>query len=213
MTVGVGTVRPPDLHERQMMSKRRILVVDDEADIRRLVATALDVSGYDVHAAANGEEALRDAAHYLPDLVLLDIMMAGMDGYAVYDRLRAKPIDLRSPIVFLTARSQIDEKLLGFEKGAADYITKPFHIQELLARVKVHLGELAPPRGDTPNPLTARELEVLRLLAGGKTYKQLAYALDLSQSTVRNHLHNVYHKLAVVDRAQAVIVSRENGWI
>ncbi|HUU33943.1 MAG TPA: response regulator transcription factor [Vicinamibacterales bacterium] len=196
-----------------MMSKRRILVVDDEADIRRLVATALDVSGYDVHAAANGEEALRDAAHYLPDLVLLDIMMAGMDGYAVYDRLRAKPIDLRSPIVFLTARSQIDEKLLGFEKGAADYITKPFHIQELLARVKVHLGELAPPRGDTPNPLTARELEVLRLLAGGKTYKQLAYALDLSQSTVRNHLHNVYHKLAVVDRAQAVIVSRENGWI
>ena len=128
MTVGVGTVRPPDLHERQMMSKRRILVVDDEADIRRLVATALDVSGYDVHAAANGEEALRDAAHYLPDLVLLDIMMAGMDGYAVYDRLRAKPIDLRSPIVFLTARSQIDEKLLGFEKGAADYITKLFHI-------------------------------------------------------------------------------------
>lgn len=195
------------------MSKRRILVVDDEADIRRLVATALEASGYDVHAAADGEEALRVAARYLPDLVLLDIMMAGMDGYAVYDRLRAKPIDLRSPIVFLTARSQIDEKLLGFEKGAADYITKPFHIKELLARVKVHLGELAPLRGDTPNPLTARELEVLGLLAGGKTYKQLAYALELSQSTVRNHLHNVYHKLDVVDRAQAVIVSRENGWI
>lgn len=195
------------------MSKRRILVVDDEADIRRLVATALDASGYDVHLAANGEEALRVAARYLPDLVLLDIMMAGMDGYAVYDRLRARPIDLRSPIVFLTARTQIDEKLLGFQKGAADYVTKPFHIRELLARVKVHLGELAPLRGDTPNPLTPRELEVLGLLAGGKTYKQLAYALELSQSTVRNHLHNVYHKLDVVDRAQAVIVSRENGWI
>ena len=196
-----------------MMSKRRILVVDDEADIRRLVATALDASGYDVHLAADGEEALRMAARYLPDLVLLDIMMPGMDGYAVYDRLRAKPIDLRSPIVFLTARAQIDERLLGFQMGAADYVTKPFHIKELLARVKVHLGEVAPPRGDTPNPLTPRELEVLGLLAGGKTYKQMACALDLSQSTVRNHLHNVYHKLDVVDRAQAVIVSRENGWI
>jgi DNA-binding NarL/FixJ family response regulator len=204
---------PPDVYERETMSKRRILVVDDEADIRRLVATALDASGYDVHLAADGEEALRVAARYLPDLVLLDIMMAGIDGYTVYDRLRAKPIDLRSPIVFLTARTQIDERLLGFQKGAVDYVTKPFHIKELLARVKVHLGELAPLHGNTPSPLTPRELEVLGLLAAGKTYKQLAHALELSQSTVRNHLHNVYHKLGVVDRAQAVIVSRENGWI
>jgi two-component system NarL family response regulator len=61
--------------------------------------------------------------------------------------------------------------------------------------------------------MTDRELQVLRMLAGGKTYKQVARALELSQSTVRNHLHNVYHKLQVVDRAQAVILSRENGWI
>ncbi len=77
----------------------------------------------------------------------------------------------------------------------------------------MHLGELGPAKGDVPNPMTDRELQVLRMLASGKTYKQVAWALDLSQSTVRNHLHNVYHKLHVVDRAQAVIVSRENGWI
>lgn len=195
------------------MAKRRILVVDDEADIRHLVGEALTASGYDVRVAADGRDAVRTAAQYLPDLVLLDVTMPGMDGYAVYERLRAKPVDLRSPIVFLTARRGMDDKLLGFEKGAADYVTKPFHIKELLARVKVHLGELHPPRGDTPNPLTDRELEVLGLLSGGKTYKQVARALGLSQSTVRNHLHNVYHKLNVVDRAQAVIVSRENGWI
>ncbi|MCX6362725.1 MAG: response regulator [Actinobacteria bacterium] len=182
---------------------KRILVVDDEPDIRRLVAQALEVTGYDVQTAANGAEALRAASLFIPDLVLLDIMMPDMDGFAVYERLRAKPVDLRSPIIFLTARREINDKLLGFEKGAADYITKPFHIKELLARVKVHLGELGPPKG----------LEVLGLLASGKTYKQVARALDLSQSTVRNHLHNVYHKLNVVDRAQAVIVSRENGWI
>ena len=64
-----------------------------------------------------------------------------------------------------------------------------------------------------PSPLTEREHEVVKLLASGKTYKQVANALQVSQSTIRNHLHNVYHKLEVVDRAQAVIVSREHGWI
>ena len=64
-----------------------------------------------------------------------------------------------------------------------------------------------------PSPLTEREREIVSLLASGKTYKQVARALQLSQSTIRNHLHNVYQKLDVVDRAQAVIVSRENGWI
>ena len=195
------------------MGKRRILVVDDEPDIRRLVTEALEVSGYDVHTAANGREAVREASLCLPDLVLLDIMMPDADGFTVYEQLRDKPAELRCPILFLTARREIGDKLFGFEKGAADYITKPFHIKELLARVKVHLGELGPPKGDVPNPLTERELEVVGLLAAGKTYKQVARALELSQSTVRNHLHNVYHKLNVVDRAQAVIVSRENGWI
>ena len=206
-----GPAPSPEL-ESELMAKR-ILVVDDEPDIRRLVAEALEVTGYDVRTAANGEEAIRAASLYIPDLVLLDIMMPDMDGFTVYERLRARPVDLKSPIIFLTARREINDKLLGFEKGAADYITKPFHIKELLARVKVHLGELGPPKGDIPNPLTDRELEVLGLLSVGKTYKQVARALDLSQSTVRNHLHNVYHKLNVVDRAQAVIVSRENGWI
>jgi len=206
-----GPALAPEL-ESELMAKR-ILVVDDEPDIRRLVAEALEVTGYDVRTAANGEEAIRTASLYLPDLVLLDVMMPDMDGFTVYERLRAKPVDLKSPIVFLTARRDINDKLLGFEKGAADYITKPFHIKELLARIRVHLGEVTPSKGGIPSPLTDRELEVLRLLSGGKTYKQVARALDLSQSTVRNHLHNVYHKLKVVDRAQAVIVSRENGWI
>ena len=77
----------------------------------------------------------------------------------------------------------------------------------------VHLHEGEVPKTDVPSPLTEREREVVKLLASGKTYKQLANALQVSQSTIRNHLHNVYHKLEVVDRAQAVIVSREHGWI
>lgn len=192
---------------------QRILVVDDEPDIRRLVQEALSASGYDVATAANGQEAVRVSSAFLPDLVLLDVMMPGADGYTVSEWLRSRPVNLKSPIIFLTARRELDAKLQGFRSGGVDYITKPFHIRELLARVRVHMREPEAPEGAPPSPLTGREREVVTLLADGKTYKQVATAMRLSQSTVRNHLHNVYQKLGVVDRAQAVIVSRENGWV
>ena len=88
---------------------KRILVVDDEPDIRRLVAEALEVTGYDVQTAANGADAIRAASLFIPDLVLLDIMMPDMDGFTVYERLRARPVDLKSPIIFLTARREIND--------------------------------------------------------------------------------------------------------
>jgi DNA-binding response OmpR family regulator len=192
---------------------KRIMVVDDNLDVLRLVDEALSGAGYDVITAPDARSALRDGALSLPDLVLLDIGLPDEDGFTVYKRLREKPIALACPIIFLTAMGDIDSRLQGFQQGAVDYVVKPFHIKELIARVKVHLHEKEPVDGDAPNPLTEREREVVRLLAMGKTYKQVARALHVSQSTIRNHLHNVYHKLDVVDRAQAVIVSRESGWI
>jgi len=192
---------------------KRIMVVDDNPDVLRLVEEALSGAGYDVITAPDARSALRDGALKLPDLVLLDIGLPDEDGFTVYKRLREKPIALDCPIIFLTAQGDIDSRLHGFQQGAVDYVVKPFHIKELIARVKVHLHEKEPVSGDIPNPLTEREREVVRLLAMGKTYKQVAHALQVSQSTIRNHLHNVYHKLDVVDRAQAVIVSRESGWI
>jgi len=195
------------------MSAKRILVIDDNPDVLRLVREALSEAGYTVLTATNGLEGLREGALHLPDLVLLDIGLPDEDGFKVYQRLREKPAALECPIIFLTARGGIDSRLHGFEQGAVDYIVKPFHLRELLARVKVHLHEPEEAGPQEPNPMTEREYEVVRLLATGKTYKQVAGALGVSQSTVRNHLHNVYSKLGVIDRAQAVIVCRENGWI
>jgi len=195
------------------MGAKRILVVDDNPDVLRLVDEALSSAGYEVIAAPDAHSAMRDGALSLPDLVLLDIGLPDGDGFTVCKRLREKPAALDCPIIFLTAAGDIDSRLHGFETGAVDYIVKPFHIKELLARVKVHLHEADAPKTDLPSPLTEREREVVKLLAMGKTYKQVARALQVSQSTIRNHLHNVYHKLEVVDRAQAVIVSREHGWI
>ncbi len=192
---------------------QRILVVDDEPDIRRLLQETLMAAGYDVAGAANGREAARACASFLPDLVLLDIMMPDADGFTVLGWLRDRPVNLKSPVIFLTARRELDSKLQGFRQGAVDYVVKPFHIRELLARIKVHLNEPESRDDAPPSPLTEREREVVKLLANGKTYKQVATAMRLSQSTVRNHLHNVYQKLGVVDRAQAVILSQNNGWI
>ena len=195
------------------MGAKRILVVDDNPDVLRLVDDALSAAGYEVTTSPDGRSALRDATLSLPDLVLLDVGLPDSDGFTVCARLREKPAALDCPIIFLTAAGDIDSRLHGFEQGAVDYIVKPFHIKELLARLKVHLHEGEEAKCDLPSPLTEREREVVKLLASGKTYKQVARALRVSQSTIRNHLHNVYHKLDVVDRAQAVIVSRENGWI
>ena len=194
------------------MGAKRILVVDDNPDVLRLVDQALTTAGYDVTTSrtAVGRARRRAVAARSRAPRHRPARRGRLHGLRQAAR---KAGGLICPIIFLTAAGDIDSRLHGFEQGAVDYIVKPFHIKELLARIKVHLHEDEQPKGDVPSPLTEREREVVKLLASGKTYKQVAHALQVSQSTVRNHLHNVYHKLDVVDRAQAVIVSREHGWI
>ncbi|MGI4788298.1 MAG: response regulator [Janthinobacterium lividum] len=113
-----------------------ILVVDDEPEIRRAVTASLKAQGYEVHAAADGEEALRLAAIALPDLVILDLMMPVMDGLETCRRLRAWT-DV--PILVLSARSQEAQKVRALDLGADDYLTKPFGMDELTARIRASL--------------------------------------------------------------------------
>ena len=131
---------------------KTILVVDDDLATLKLVGLVLDQEGYDVVAARSGEEGLERARLQNPDLILLDVMMRGIDGYEVVQRLRADPATARVPILMLTAKSDLDDQMTGFEVGADDYLTKPFHREELVARVESVL-RLAERRQAPPRPL------------------------------------------------------------
>ncbi len=118
----------------------RILVVDDQAANVRVVTALLERHGYAVTAASNGKDALQAATGEVPDLLLLDMMMPGMDGFELLAALRELPGFRQVPTVFLTAAQDRDLLLRAFEAGAVDYVTKPFMPEELLARVSAHLG-------------------------------------------------------------------------
>ena len=111
----------------------RILVVDDEPNIVNLLRIGLKYEGFSVTVAQDGVEALRQAAHFKPHLVVLDLSLPGMDGLEVAERLQADP-DLL--IVMLTARDQVPDRIVGLEAGADDYVVKPFDYDELLARIR-----------------------------------------------------------------------------
>ena len=174
------------------MSKK-VLIVDDEKNIVEIIAFNLKKEGYEVLKARDGEEGLEKVFSEDPDLILLDIMMPKLDGYEVCRRIREKK---NTPIIMLTARAEEVDKVLGLELGADDYVTKPFGVRELMARVKANLRKSAvrqeaEPKKDAAEgnafgrlevdpehyevrkdgkiiDLTLREFELLKFLSGQK---------------------------------------------
>lgn len=124
----------------------KILIVDDDLDTLRLVGLMLQKIGYQISAASNGEQGLAKALEERPDLILLDVMMPDMDGYEVTRRLRKNPATVSIPILMFTAKTQLDDKVVGFEVGADDYLTKPTHPTELQAHIKALLSRA--PKGE-----------------------------------------------------------------
>ncbi len=118
----------------------KILIIDDDVDTLRLVGLMLQRQGYEISAASNGSQGLAKALEERPDLILLDVMMPDMDGYEVTRRLRKNPVTVAIPIMMFTAKTQLDDKVTGFEVGADDYLTKPTHPTELQAHVKALLA-------------------------------------------------------------------------
>jgi two-component system response regulator MprA len=115
----------------------RLLVVDDEASVREALALVLDLSGFEVATAVDGREAIRTLATDSPDAVILDVLMPGLDGLEVCRRMRATGD--RTPVLMLTARTEVSERVAGLEAGADDYLAKPFAREELIARLRALL--------------------------------------------------------------------------
>lgn len=116
-----------------------VLVVDDSSANLTMLTDYLEDSGFTALTASNGEDALEKALHTHPDLILLDVVMPGLDGFETCRRFKAKPALQEIPVIFMTALSSTEDKIKGFQAGAVDYVTKPFRQEEILARVTTHL--------------------------------------------------------------------------
>src|SRR5262249_25486564 len=141
-TSEVTTRRPGETPGRRAAS--RILVAEDERDVAELIRYTLAREGFEVVVAANGAEALRQAKDSRPDLVLLDLMLPQVNGWELCRRLKQDPATRALPVIMLTARSEEGDKVLGFELGADDYVTKPFSTRELVARVRAVVRRTRP---------------------------------------------------------------------
>lgn len=153
------------------MSGARVLVVDDDPNMLSMLRRTLGFEGYQVTVAVNGEVALRAAALERPDLVILDLMLPGMDGLEVCRRLRAR-IDV--PILLLTARSSIPDRVAGLDAGADDYVPKPFAVDELLARVRALL------RRARPDVIEVLEFADLVLIPATREVFRAGHPIDLT---------------------------------
>lgn len=147
--------------DNTIKNKVKILVVDDTPASLKLLTGIMKAEGYEVRSAISGELALNAAINNPPDLILLDIRMPEIDGFEVCRRLKASPITKDVPVIFVSAASETDEKVQGFQLGAVDYVTKPYQRDELLSRVRAHLElhQLRHHLTDAVNERTAQLME------------------------------------------------------
>jgi DNA-binding NarL/FixJ family response regulator len=168
--------------------------------------------------AGTAKEALHAEARELPDLIVLDLGLPDRDGYFVLEQLRARGV--QSPVLILSARGLESDKVKGFRLGADDYVTKPFGVVELMARIGAHLrraaleevpggnGSLGDEDLQRQYGLTDRQVEVARLLARGMSNAEIAESLGLSTYTARNHTEQVLLKLGASTRARVGAILR-----
>ena len=200
------------------MSKR-LLVVDDEPNLLRAVAACLKAGGYEVNTARSGREALVQLAEAVPDLVVSDIRMPGMDGYQLAHQLRGSPRTALVPIVFLTAKDETADRIEGFRAGVDAYLTKPFEPDELIAvvsgilkRVERTHSQIARLVGSTvaddvpmtfqDDELTEAEDRVALAVSRGLTNKEIAVELEISVRTVENHISHILNKKGFGNRVE-----------
>lgn len=202
-----------------MAELTKILLVDDNP---KFLEDVLPFYGYEVKCAHNGVECLEILnSDELFDLVLLDIMMPKMDGWETLKNIRKTPICKDIPVIMLTAVNEDQKMVTGLKIGADDYIVKPFVLPNLLARIEAVLRRSRTLQNKSQksnvtinqinqfNSLTRREKDVLLLVTQGENNKSIAEKLVVSEITVKSHLNNIFKKLNVSSRTQAVLLAMQ----
>ncbi|NLY12081.1 MAG: phosphate regulon transcriptional regulatory protein PhoB [Gammaproteobacteria bacterium] len=183
------------------MTGKTVLIVDDEAPIREMLAVALEMAGYNCLEASNAQTAHALAVDHQPDIILLDWMMPDVSGLELARRLRRDPVTAETPIIMLTARGEEDNKIQGLESGADDYITKPFSPRELVARLKAVLRRTA---GAGDNEII--EVEGLRLDSSSQRVSSNDTLLEIGPTEFRllhffmTHPERAYTRSQLLDQ-------------
>ena len=200
---------------------KRLLVVDDDPGLLLAVSETLRAEGYDVKTARRGAEAMQRVAESLPDLIISDIRMPGMDGYQLVRNLRSNARTRLVPIVFLTAKDETADRIQGFRTGVDAYLTKPFEPEELAAivaailqRVERTHSDLARMFGEKEEDerefirdeeLTDAEWRVAEAVARGLSNKEIAAELNLSLRTIEGHISRILDKKRLSNRVELAL--------
>jgi DNA-binding NarL/FixJ family response regulator len=210
----------------RMAITRQLLVVDDDPSLLLAVSETLRAEGYEVITARRASEAMVQVAESLPDLIISDIRMPGMDGYALARNLRSNSRTRLIPIIFLTAKDDLGDRITGFRTGVDAYITKPFESEELVAIVKNILERVHRTHSDLARlfgghdknehdlvrdeELTDAEWRVAEAVARGLTNKEIARELKLSLRTIEGHISRILDKKNLSNRVELALHVREH---
>jgi DNA-binding NarL/FixJ family response regulator len=195
--------------------RKKLLLIDDDPNLILLVKDYLEFRGYEVTTADNGREALDVLEGDLPDMIICDIMMPEMDGYALIEQVRGDRRTSWIPVLFLSAKGQSQDRIKGLNLGADVYMVKPFEPEELVAQVESSLKQtnrLLHHQGDEGEngsiqvpatvELTPTEVKVVQLVARGLANREIAIQMNVSQRTIESHVSNMLGKTGLNNRTE-----------
>jgi DNA-binding NarL/FixJ family response regulator len=212
------------MKETSVREHKRLLLIDDDPNLILLVKDYLEFRGYEVITAENGREALEVLEQEIPDMIICDVMMPEMDGYAFVNQVRQEERTSWIPILFLSAKGQSQDKIKGLNIGADVYMVKPFEPEELVAQVEASLKQAFRQRQQTGGGndseskiqvpfdvhLTQTELKVVQFVARGLANRDIAEELNVSQRTVESHVSNMLGKTGLHNRTELARWAIEN---
>ena len=205
--------------------QKTLLLIDDDPNLILLVKDYLEFRGYSVITAENGREALDILTGNSPDMIICDVMMPEMDGYAFVEHVRSNPETEWIPVLFLSAKGQSQDRVKGLNTGADVYMVKPFEPEELVAQVESSLKQASrlirqQVRGASSAPtisvpfdvdLTPTELKVVQFVARGMANREIAEELQVSQRTIESHVSNMLGKTGLHNRTELARWAIENN--